>query len=60
VRAAVAPAVWQGTALNVIVCADCCLKKMTPLQPLSISAKKTNSDKELRNERNGFIANAPE
>jgi hypothetical protein len=33
---------------------------MTPLQPLSISVKKIESDKELRNERKGFIANAPE
>ena len=60
VSVTVAPTAWLGTALNVIVCADCCLEEMTPLQPLSISVMKTKRDKELRNERNGFIASAPE
>jgi hypothetical protein len=56
----VTPMAWLGTALNVIVCSDCCLEEMTPLQPLSMSVMKTKSDKELLNERNGFIASAPE
>ena len=60
VSAKVAPTAWLGTALNVIVCADCCLEEMTPLQPLSISVKKIKRDNELRNERKGFIASAPE
>jgi hypothetical protein len=47
VSATVAPTVWLGMALNVIVCADRCLEEMTPLQPLRISVPKMKIGKEL-------------